>query len=813
MRLTHVFTSMFVAALLLGGCTDNDELAGAGQPERPAVADGQITFLVSNSSKGVTHYPVTKAIATEAENKIDTLDVYVFGRDQTKESETVYVLETVYRGMENMNVSDKGGQKQVTLSVTEGTKFFYFVSNGRDQRALDEITVGETTKEQFREKITNLQEAPLACPLLMTDTCMYAVSDDGTVTLNGTTAHTPTDPVEILLKRRMARFDVKNDKYGSQFILKKITLSHVPERNSLFEGVDFGADTTFSDASFPAIDFAAMENANVGETPSVFYLYPVSAEKAKNVKIMLEGTNLDGKTPQVYNLELKETQETDAKYMDIRSNYRYILSIRSVDAKKLSAVLTVEDWITGDTVKVNTDLGGIALKMEDEDEEGTAIPQFPGTRSFQNLPGGGNLLTLPADAIAGDSVTITVAAESEWKIRTDSIYDWIGLSEEVKGLQKYFRVTTLKPNPSKDNYREATVLVYNAYEASINQPLVIRQSANTTADIALSGERIAADNLYAPAEGLTEELVKVNATGITDWTASVRAECTWINLDPSTATAIATTDLKLTLTENDSYTEERVDTVFIKGTYSITPSGDHQAASQALERRLVVRQAKKSPGSIELSLRGDVELRPEANTLTIDVTASAGSAWTASILGDGDGALTLATPSDGKGTGNGQITLTLSANTTANGRKDTLLVRSDRNEKIFQKVAFRQAPQLPTVAYKSVQVSKDGKTIKGLESDGTTLTTLADGGINVTGLADATQWELAGDTPAWINVTYDNSGKITIADNGSTTDQSKADHPVARTATVIFRHKDYPTSTLIPIKISQTVEETVTPVP
>lgn len=813
MRLTHLFTSLFATALLMAACTDNDGLPQTDKPGPVPAETGQVTFLISNSSKGVTHFPVTKAIATEAENNIDTLDVYVFGRDKTKEAETVYVLETVYRGMDNMSVSDVDGHKQVKLSVTEGTKFFYFVSNGRNQRALDEIIVGKTTKEEFRSKLTNTQDALLACPLLMTDTCMYAVDADGKVHLNGSTdEHVAADPVDIVLKRRMARFDVKNDKYGSQFILTKITLSHVPEKNSLLEGYDFGSDTTFMATDLPAIDFAGMENANVGETPSVFYLYPVSAAKASTVKIILEGTNLDGTTPQVYNLDLKETQAADANYMDIVSNYRYILNIRSVDAKKMSAMLTVEDWITGDTVKVNTDLGGIALKMEDTDGEGNAIPQFPGTRTFTSLPAGGALLELPADAIAGDSVTITVAAESEWKLRADSLYDWIGLSEEQKGLQKYFRLTTLKPNPSATEAREATVLVYNAYEGSINQPLIIRQAANASAHIALSGARIAADNLYAPGDVLTEEEVKVDLATVSNWTASVRTECKWITLTDATGTGNGA--FKLSLTANDSYTAERVDTVFIKGSYTITPQGE-QEASQQMERRLIVRQAKKSPGSIELNMRGDVELRPEASTFTVNVTATAGSAWTASILGEGDKALTLTAPTDGKGTGNGQITLTLSANATANGRKDTLWVRSDVNEKIFQQVNFRQAPALPAVAYKEVRINKDGTALKGVKAADSGLEDLTDGKISITGLSDASKWELAGDTPDWVTVTYEGkaaetTATITIAANDKT-DQSAVSDAKARQATIMIRHKEYPTSTLIPVVIRQSVEETTKP--
>lgn len=776
MKLKYFLISSLAVMMLAVAC--NDDVADVNIDNETPAAKGRVTFSVTNSSKGSVHYPTTRAIATDEENNIDTLDVYVFGIDKTKKDEVSYILETVYRGFDNMNaIPNSDGSKQVTLNVSEGTKYFYFVSNGRNQRALDEVVLNKTTKDEFRKKITNQLDAPLACPLLMTDTCEYKVVENGGITVNGT-AHTAGEAVNITLKRRMARFDVKNDKFGSQFILKKITLTGVPERNSLFDGIDFGNDTTFRTEALPSIDFTERENANVGETPSVFYMYPVNATQANNVRLVLEGTNLDNTTPQVYNLDLKKTQDA-ADFMSIESNYRYVLNIKSVDAKKLSAVLTVEDWITGDTVKVNTDLGSIVLSVPTKSEDGlTDVNKFGWNWKFTNTNGDKNVIEMPADAVANDSLTIAVAAESEWKIKADSLYDWIGLSEVETGLQKQFKITTLKPNPSKDFVREATVLVYNSYEPSINQPLVIRQAANTDNNIQLTSPLLAGDNLYISGSGATEELIAVTLTGASTWTVDKRAACTWI-----TQCEKDNDNIKMTVDANNSYTDERIDTITVKAAYTITPtSGDNQAANQTLERRLIVRQAKKSLGIIELSLRGDVELPADAQDLTVSVKAT--SDWTAKVSGDG----AISINGDYQGTANGTVKLKIAANVGNTGLKDTLLVQNDKNPNIFQKVAFRQAPVKATLSASKVLVDKDGNITSGNEIIVTNM-----------GNSDEDKWELV-NVPDWIVATYNSSDKK-ITFTGKQNDEAQP-----RTATLIFRHKDYPTTTQLLITVQQAVE-------
>lgn len=777
MKLKYFLISSLAVMMLAVAC--NDDVADVNIDNETPAAKGRVTFSVTNSSKGSVHYPTTRAIATDEENNIDTLDVYVFGIDKTKKDEVSYILETVYRGFDNMNASDNGdGTKQVTLNVSEGTKYFYFVSNGRNQRALDEVVLNKTTKDEFRTKITNRLDAPLTCPLLMTDTCEYKVAENGDITVNGTAYDPKKEAVAITLKRRMARFDVKNDKFGSQFILKKITLTGVPERNSLFDGIDFGSDTTFRTEALPSIDFAERENANVGETPSVFYMYPVNATQANNVRLVLEGTNLDNSTPQVYNLDLKKTQDA-VDFMSIESNYRYVLNIKSVDAKKLSAVLTVEDWITGDTVKVNTDLGSIVLSVPTKSEDGlTDVNKFGWSWTFTNTNGDKNVIEMPADAVANDSLTIAVAAESEWKIKADSLYDWIGLSEVEAGLQKQFKITTLKPNPSKDSIREATVLVYNSYEPSINQPLVIRQAKNATNNIKLTSPLLAGDSLYISGSGATDELIAVTLTGASTWTVDKRAACTWISKCEKDGD-----NIKMTVDANDSYTEGRIDTITVKATYTITPtSGDKQAADQTLERRLIVRQAKKSLGIIELSLRGDVELPADAQDLTVSVKAT--SDWTAKVSGDG----AISIEGDNQGAANGTVKLKIAANTGNTGLKDTLLVQNDKNSNIFQKVAFRQAPVKAKLSPSEILVEKDG-------------TITAGNVINVTDMETGHEddWELV-DVPDWIEAKYTSADqKITFT--GKQNDQAKP-----RTATLIFRHKDYPTTTQLLITVKQAVE-------
>ena len=110
---------LMAAGFLLTSCNENGELPGA---DAPANAEGQrISFVFPGTSQGIV--PYTKAIASEAENKLETLDIYVF-REDTLSSKTPksMVLEEIFR-------SGGGGTEENSfdLSATgENTKIILF---------------------------------------------------------------------------------------------------------------------------------------------------------------------------------------------------------------------------------------------------------------------------------------------------------------------------------------------------------------------------------------------------------------------------------------------------------------------------------------------------------------------------------------------------------------------------------------------------------------------------------------------------------------------------------------------------------------
>lgn len=131
---------MALAGLLLTSCSENTD---APVPDRGNDGKGgkEVTFLFSGTAQG--YVPYTKAdgaIASEAENKLETLDIYVFGEDSlSSASPKPIVLEEILRSGEDtaalgntFGLTVSGKDNLVTISVGEGSKKkFYFVANAR----------------------------------------------------------------------------------------------------------------------------------------------------------------------------------------------------------------------------------------------------------------------------------------------------------------------------------------------------------------------------------------------------------------------------------------------------------------------------------------------------------------------------------------------------------------------------------------------------------------------------------------------------------------------------------------------------------
>ena len=529
---------MALASLLMVACSEDMETSGPA--EGNGGKDGrELTFLFSGTAQG--YVPYTKAeggIASNAENELSTLDIYVFGEDSLSSADPKpVVLEEILRSGTDAAVAantfaltTSGKDNLVTISVGEGKKKkFYFVANARDQLSLADVQLHKTDTASFKEKLGNSQKDLIACPMLMSGSCEMVLSDAS-----------KDNPVKVELMRRVARFDISNDSEETNFVIQQIALSNVPGQGPLFAGSEWDDAER---VQLPLIDFSTVNGSNAGVAPSVFYLYPTNKtteETAGEIKFNLIG----------HSSSSEDTQVVPVKFFDIhgapvsiQANHRYTVQVDPAGQGSLTATLKVEDWLVGDTMDVQTDWGTIGLSCEDA--------------AFKD-----NTLTFEAEkaADAGTPITLSVACDGVWELEKDGSLDWLEAKVVTGegGVINSFTVQILTTNYSAEQ-RQGVITVVNKNQPSVRQSLIVVQKGNEQAAITFSadlssigGASLIGNVLKMPASQSEAITVRV-ATGISDWK---------LKGGSYTGLSVSKTDagLSITPTENKS-TNSRTNTI------------------------------------------------------------------------------------------------------------------------------------------------------------------------------------------------------------------------------------------------------------
>ena len=564
---------MALAGLLMASCSDdNDPFTGGGGSN--AALSRQLTFVFPGTAQGVVPY---SAAASEAENALETLDIYVFGEDSLSGSTPKpMVLEEIFRSGQGYELNITADAKTATISAPAGNnKAFFFVANGREHLSLDSLVLHETDTTVFKQKMSNTLKGHIACPMLMS--AQVNMPDVATTLAGG-------NSVDVTLVRRMARFDIQNNSETSNFVIQTVVLNNVPGNVPLFPMENYEAPLL---DKLPVIDFTALANSNAGEVNSVFYLYPTTKTEGVNgLTLSLAGKDLVTNAAQVLPVEFKNYRTDEV--ITIEANNRYLIQVEDLGFGELNATLRVMEWVSGDTVNVDTGDGTIKLSSE-------------------NAGFADNTLAIAAEPTLTDSVQINVAADGEWKLIVDeSAKDWIGVSEVPAGeVLKSFKVTTLLPNPSSKEARQGVVMVQNVRRPSIRQPLIIKQEANTERYLDLSGAAVAGNLLSFSGEKTTGDSLNVTVTapeGVA-WTATKGASADWFTFGNESglkavvgegASFEGTGTVTFSIAPVANTTElVRVDTV----TITIAQAGEY---GTDLVQKLVVRQAARNLGSIQV---------------------------------------------------------------------------------------------------------------------------------------------------------------------------------------------------------------------
>ncbi|MDF9831245.1 BACON domain-containing carbohydrate-binding protein [Parabacteroides sp. PF5-6] len=399
--------------------------------------------------------PYTRAdIATEAENKLATLDIYVFkGNDDNA------VLERIYHSKEGDDAEDNkfvitsngevvSAKISVPMADDNKAKVFFFVGNGRDIISLNTAKANVTTLGAFKDFSVNplTPAKPITAPLLMTE--VQTVAD--ITTLSG--AQT------VNLTRRMARFDVSNIARDSNFEIEEILIFGARPSTRLFKNAS-ATDQTETIA-MNAIDFTKITNANKGESQSVFYIYPtlnLGADGASETELSLVGKVTGTQTQQVYPVKFmapKADDPDEMEHLKIAANHRYIIEIQKSGISDLAATLKVDEWKEGAGVVSPVEPGTIRVL----DEDGQVIAD--------------NKMAVDA---AGATLTLKVEATSRWTVdAVPTEIDWITVSG-VDATEVGTGFTVKVEANTTGAARSYILYVRNAAEKSILQPVIIMQ--------------------------------------------------------------------------------------------------------------------------------------------------------------------------------------------------------------------------------------------------------------------------------------------------------------------------------------------------
>ena len=389
------------------GCTNDD-----GTTESPSGAGGEIQLVFSGSGESEEY---TKAIASNSENEIKNLKVYLFasssaeaGDDEYYYMETWSKTEATPTGnqflLQSSGSSYKASIKPGELKglpyltlVCVANQDDLFKGDGNAFGGLTAVTVDANGAPQNAAAATDLADfkaaytASLAAdgiiktPLVMTG--MEKTKISGSVS-----------KVAITLKRVVACFDIDNTTATSRLTITHIALGQGRPNASLFGAALAEVTPPAGVMTYADVEYKG-ENANQGTLESALYVYPnLATDKSF---LIIKGTYSSPSTGQpidvTYNIPIVKTPEDatptePANYIAINANSRYKLHITDVTESNIFSTFEVEDWTSG---------GGVIVKP------GNDAPVFDVATGF-TAADGGNIADIPvAVTYAGGTTSTT----------------------------------------------------------------------------------------------------------------------------------------------------------------------------------------------------------------------------------------------------------------------------------------------------------------------------------------------------------------------------------------------------------------------
>lgn len=446
MKKTYVMLLLALAGLG-SSCTKDDGTEGP----TPSGAANEIQLVFSGSGESEEY---TKAIASESENEIANLKVYLFGASSAEATDAEYqYMETWTKvdaspGNKNFILQPSGSSWTASIKPNELKGLPYltlvcvanqdnlFKADGADFDALEavatdaegKVTTPGTKLDAFKAAYTAklAKDGIITTPLAMTGT--------GTTKISGSVSK-----VAITLKRIVARFDIDNTTATSQLTIESVAMGQGRPNGSLFGATltEIQAPATSSDLfTYADVSFAG-ENANQGTLESAIYVYPNLPTDLSYliIKGKFKSPSTGEQIPVTYNIPVVKTPEDAqpgdaANYIAINANSRYKLRITDVTESNIYSTFEVEDWTSG---------GGVIIKPENAKPE---LKEITGANIPAELTGG---LYRTADA-GTFNIVMTSTGSLEYSrglvTKADEEIDWLTVGDFTSEQKDGLTVTT-----------------------------------------------------------------------------------------------------------------------------------------------------------------------------------------------------------------------------------------------------------------------------------------------------------------------------------------------------------------------------------
>lgn len=394
MKLKHLFYT-FVVASLLAACTTED-MVDRTTPPTPDGADdaNRREVLLTLKNKLAVKATGTKAegdpIATDEENYIHSLDVYVFG--STEENGTYTFQELHYYRDDASDVdlprvnaysfnliSDPDDSNKTTglLKLNKGlfiklycianrttlyqtdmasgniTPFTGFASleQSAPGQVDNVVKAGSPTLADFLKLHTKLidpaadtSDDVLQSPLPMTGA--YTTPLD--LTDFGSAARTQ---ISFKLSRMVARFDIINDASKSKFTVEKIAMGNGQSGAQFFPIKTLTTDPTklitYPERAVSADTQQTKDDVTkaTDHTKGAFYCWP--SPKDDHGYLTLKGKYAVNQTEQKevsYQIPFQQIVDGIGTYIEVAYNHRYTIQITKADTYHLDFNLLIADW-------------------------------------------------------------------------------------------------------------------------------------------------------------------------------------------------------------------------------------------------------------------------------------------------------------------------------------------------------------------------------------------------------------------------------------------------------------------------------------